>query len=216
MLDFLFKKGHRVEALIFEYLKMLKLSQESFSSALDVCLVNPYCENSDFLIRQTHKHESKADDIREEIKTLMYGKALIPDSRGDIMGLLEALDNIPRLFEHVLYTIHTQKLMVPDFIADEIKELVRISLECCDLLLSQATALFRKTGGLRSLMHTIDTHESHCDHIERRIITKVFDSGIDPFHKLQLKELVILIGDISDEADRTSRRINIIDMKRRV
>ena len=69
---------------------------------------------------------------------------------------------------------------------------------------------------MRSLLSSIDQNESHCDHIERRIIVKIFDSDIDPFLKLQLKELVLAMGEISDEADRVSKRVNIINLKRRV
>jgi predicted phosphate transport protein (TIGR00153 family) len=146
----------------------------------------------------------------------MYGKALIPESRGDIMGLLEAIDSIPRLFQDVLYTIQTQRLEIPDFLVPDIKEFVKISLESCDLLVRQVFALFKKTDDIRTLLTTIDAKESHCDHIERRIITKVFDSDLDPFQKLQIKELVSLIEDISDHADQVSKRVNIINLKRRV
>jgi uncharacterized protein Yka (UPF0111/DUF47 family) len=66
------------------------------------------------------------------------------------------------------------------------------------------------------LVSTIDHKESHCDHIERRIVTKVFDSDIDPFKKLQLKEFIIYMGEISDQTHRVSKRINITSMKRRV
>jgi len=216
MFRFLFKKEHRVESLIYDYLDTLKLTQDNFSEALTVCYVEPQCENFDFLIEQTHKFESKADDIREEIKSMMYEKVLIPESRGDIMGLLDEIDKIPHLFESILYSVQTQKLTIPDFIVSDIKELVRISLECCELLVRQVVALFKRTEGIRALVATIDTNESHCDHIERRIISKVFNSDLDPFKKLQIKELISKIGDISDQADRVSKRINIINMKRRV
>jgi len=125
-------------------------------------------------------------------------------------------DQIPQLFESILYLVQIQKLTIPDFIVLDIKALVRISLECCELLMRQVVALFKRTEGIRALVATIDTNESHCDHIERRIITKVFDSDLDPYKKLQIKELISKIGDISDQADRVSKRVNIINMKRRV
>lgn len=216
MLSFLFKKEHRVEALIYDYLDNVERTQENFLKALNACIDNPFCENFEFFIDRTHKYESKADDIREEIKTMMYGKTLIPDARGDIMGLLEAIDTIPRLFERILYIIQTQKLEIPDFLMPDLKELVRLSLECCELMRRQVVALFKKNESIRELLSIIDNHESHCDRIERRIITKLFESGITPFLKLQLKDLTVQIGEISDQADRVSKRINIINMKRRV
>jgi predicted phosphate transport protein (TIGR00153 family) len=216
MFQFLFRKQHQLQSLIYDYLDTLKLIQDNFSRGVTVCLENPCSEDLAFLAKQTHKFESKADDIREEIKTMMYGKVLIPESRGDIMGLMEAMDLIPGLFERILYMIQTQELVIPKFIAAEFRDLVRISLECCDQLRRQVTALFKKTEDIRALSNTIDLNESHCDHLERRLITKIFRSGMDPFIKLQLKELILQVGEISDQADRVARRVNIIYMKRRV
>lgn len=216
MFNFLFKKENRVEVLIFEYMDTLKLTQESFLDAINACVEDQQCENFDFLITQTHKHESRADDIRDEINNLLYSKALIPDSRGDIMRLLESIDMIPHFFERVLFIMQTQKLRIPDFIALDVKDLIRISLECCDLLFKQLTLHLKQKLGIRVLLGTIDTNESHCDHIERRIITKIFDSDLDPCIKLQLKELIVTMGEISDQADRVSKRINILSIKRRV
>lgn len=197
MLSYLFKKQSQVEKLIYDYLDTLKSTQKSFLTALEACLINGvFCENFEYLIIQTHKFESKADDIREEVKSLMYEKALIPESRGDIMLLLDAIDTIPHLLEKVLYSLQTQKLTLPDFIMSDTKELIKISLECCDLMNREVIALFKKNEGIRDLLTQIDSNESHCDHIERRIITKIFDAAIDPFQKLQLKELIGLIGKI--------------------
>ena len=216
MFQFLFKKEQQVEQLIYQYLDTLKMAQENFQKAANVHLEKGLGEDFDFLIEQTHKVESKADDIRNEIETMMYAKVLIPESRGDILGLLEAVDQIPGLFERILYMIQTQRLKTPDFLALDIKELIRVSLECCDLVIKQVEALFKKSEDIKPLVLTVDNSESHCDHIERRIITKVFDSDLDPFQKLQLKELVVQIGEISDQADRVSRRLYIISIKRRV
>ena len=216
MLKMFFKKQQQIESLIYSYLDNLKITEKRFTEALNTCLKEGVSGDFDFLTEQTHKFESKADDIREEIKALMYGKALIPESRGDIMGLLESIDEIPRILEGLLYMIETQKLVTPGFIVSDIKELIGISLESCDLLFKQVEALFKKSEELKALVSRIDHNESHCDHIERRIITKIFDSDIDPFQKLQLKEMIIYMGEISDQADRVSKRVNIISMKRHV
>jgi len=218
MFKFFFKKADRVETLIFEYLDTVGKCQENFARAMSACLLyGSRGEDFDFYLKQTHKYESRADDIHQEINDLMYGKALIPESRGDILGLLESIERIPNRFEHILYMIQNQRITVPRRIWADIQEMIKISLECCDLLVRQVNTLFKKNEDLRALMAQIDTNESYCDHIERKMITKAFeDPGIDPFDKLQLRELVESLGDISDLADQISRRINIISLKRRV
>ncbi len=216
MFQFLFKKEQQVEQLIYQYLDNLKMAQNEFLKAMNVYFEKGFSDDFDFLIERMHKVESKADDIRYEIETMMYTKALIPESRGDILGLLEAIDQIPGLFQVVLYVIQTQRLSTPDFLVLDMKELIRVSLECCDLLVKEIEALFKKSGDIRSLVSTIDNNESHCDHIERRIITRIFDSDLEPFQKVQLKEMVIQLGEISDQTDRVSRRVYIISIKKRV
>jgi predicted phosphate transport protein (TIGR00153 family) len=216
MFDLFFKKGRQVETLIYSYLENLNLTQEHFLKAMDTCLKQGVCDDFSFLVDHTHKYESKADDIRDEVNLLMYGRALIPESREDIMGLLEEIDGIPRHLEQVLNMIRTQKLTIPEFLVLDVRELLQVSIESCDLMIKQVGVMLRKGQGIRTLMSTIDQNESHCDHIERRAIVKIFESNLDPFVKLQLKEMVLIMGDISDQADRVSKRINIITLKRRV
>ncbi|MBW2608950.1 MAG: DUF47 family protein [Deltaproteobacteria bacterium] len=214
MLKIFFKKQQQIESLIYKYLEIIKTTERHFSEALNTCIDNGLCDHFHFLVEQTHKFESRADDVREEIKTLMYGKALIPESRGDIMGLLESIDEIPRIFELILYMIKTQKLTIPDLIIQDIRELIDVSLESCDLVFKQVEILFKREEGIRKIVSTIDHNESHCDHIERHLITNIFDSDLDPFQKLQLKDLIINMGEIADQADRVAKRVNIISMKR--
>ena len=83
-------------------------------------------------------------------------------------------------------------------------------------MIRQVEAYFKKTEDIKPLVATIDSLESRCDHIEREIVGKVFDSDLDPFEKMQLKDLVGQMGEISDQADRVSRSIYIINIKRRV
>ena len=216
MLGFLFKKERQLESLIYSYLENLGKIQKHFVKAMNICLKEGVSDDFCFLMDQTHKFESRADDLRDETNELMYSRALIPESREDIMALLERVDGIPRSFEQILNMIRTQKLSFPEFLILDIQELIRISMESCDLMAKQIDVLIKKKEGIRALMSTIDQNESHCDHIERRIITKLFDSDLEPFLKLQLKEMVIVMGEISDQADRVSKSINIMTMKRRI
>jgi predicted phosphate transport protein (TIGR00153 family) len=216
MFSFLFRKQGIVEKLLESYLDNLRKTQECFVEALKICLDENCTGDFDFMTGQTHKYESKADDIREEIKDMMYSKALLPESRGDIMGLLEAMDLIPGIYELLLHIIRTEKIVIPDFIVEDTKELIDVSTASCDLMIQQVKILFTRNKGVRSIVATIDQNESHCDHIERRIISRIFDSNLEPFQKILLKELIVTMGDISDQVDRVSKRVNIISMKRTV
>ena len=213
----MFRKQNQVQALIMDYLEALKKTQENFSLALETCLTDDKaCGDFTFLSDETHRFESQADDVREQIKTLMYDKILLPESRGDIMRLLDGMDHIPRYMEIVLNMIKTQMLVIPDFLVPDIRELVSASLEACGLVSHQVEDLFKRKGRIKELVSVIDKKESQCDRIERRLISTIFASDLDGFQKLQLKELVIYLGEISDHVDVLSKQINIMNLKRRV
>jgi len=216
MLSIFFRKERQLESLICSYLEYLAMTEKHFQKAMKTCLKEGVCDDFIFLIEQTHKFESRADDLRQEVNELMYSRALIPESREDIMALLERLDEIPRFFELILNLIRTQKLPIPELLKLDIDELIRVSIDSCDLLRKQIDVFLKKKEGIRTLMATIDQNENHCDHIERRIITRLFESDLDTCLKLQLKEMIIAMGEISDQADRVSKQVNILAMKRRV
>ena len=217
MLRKFFKKQYQVQVLIMEYLEALKMTQENFALALEACLTDDQaCGDFDFLSDETHRFESQADDVREQIKTLMYDKILLPESRGDIMRLLDGMDHVPRYMEIILHMIKTQMLVIPGFLVADIRELVSASLEACGLMSLQVEDLFKRKGRIKELVSIIDKKESQCDKIERRLISAIFESDLDGFQKLQLKELVIYLGEISDHVDVLSKQINIMNLKRRV
>ena len=218
MFRFLFKKEHVVEDLIYKYLESFEKTRENFSQAFYLCVEKGNCRDFDFLAEQTNKYESMADDIIDEINNQMYGKVLIPDSREDVMNLLLGLDKIPHIFEKSLFMIKYQNLQIPDFLFQEVRNLVDISVESCEILVTQVNHFLKKEKGIRDCMNRIDVKESHCDHIEKSLIADIFDpaSDIDPYLRLQFKELVVRIGDISDQADRVSKLVNVLSLKRRV
>jgi len=69
--------------LIYGYSANLKMVQENFLKAINVFFEKGFCEDFDFLIEQTHKLESKADDTRYDKEV----EALFRKS-GDIRSLV--------------------------------------------------------------------------------------------------------------------------------
>ena len=145
MLRFFFKKERRLEHLIYSYLENLGMIQRHFVKAMNICLKEGVSDDFCFLMDQTHKSESRADDIRDEINELMYSRALIPELREDIMALLEKVDEIPRSFEQILNMIRTQKITFPEFLTLDIQELIRVPMARCDLMTKQNDGMVKES-----------------------------------------------------------------------
>lgn len=217
MFQFLFKKQIALEGLLNEYLHAVETAQESFFHAMETYFeTGKCCPDFEFLVGETHKAESKGDDIQERITGLLLKKALIPEFRGDILTLLESMDEVPDQFDRVLYNILVQKILLQDAIKIDLKDLVTVSMEVCTLMVSSVHNLFEQKDETGKILTKADRLESQGDYIERRIISRIFESDWDPLQKILLRDLTSTLGDIADHAVHVCRQVNLITIKRRV
>ncbi len=184
--------------------------------------VGNYCRSNDRteLKRECiriHEYESAADDVRRDIELVMYSKSVFPESRGDILGLLESMDRIPNQTQHALQMLYSHRITVPETFIDNIEKLLEICRLCIGSLLETVRKLFGKFQSAADAIARVDQLESQADQIENNLIESVFASSeIDDFKKLLLRDLVIKIASITDRAENVAYRIRIIVAKRSV
>jgi len=130
----------------FNYLDEYKICLESFNNAMNIYLENGLGEEFSYYVQQTHKMESQADYIRKKIEWEMYSKALLPESRGDLLGFLETMDKIPNKAESVLYQIQLQRLSLPKELKHNIKELLLYLMNQSSLSIMQQQVLLVGRG----------------------------------------------------------------------
>lgn len=216
LFDLFLRKQKSIEKLIFNYLDEYKICLESFNNAMNIYLENGLGEQFSYYVHQTHKMESQADYIRKKIEWEMYSKALLPESRGDLLGFLETMDKIPNKAESVLYQIQLQRLSLPRELKHNIKRIVDLSYESIQLVYNAATSFIGRKGKIYKISDEIDIKESECDHVERDTITTIFMMDIDTAEKILLKELVIELGAITDRVEDVAARLTILSAKRRI
>ena len=211
----LFSRKNKVLKMVEDYLSSANECMRHFMESLEEYFANGLSNTFDEIILKTHRAESMSDDIRREIEVAMYEKGLIPESRGDILGLLETFDKIPNKAESVLYQIQSEFLLIPDGLKPDFEKLVRINCGAYEDIARCVEELFKNIGRVKHIANEVDKKESDSDTIERGLIRKIFsDTAIDVGQKILLKELAIEIGNISDRAEDASDRLNIVAVKR--
>ena len=83
------RKENIVTKMIEEYLQECEECQGLFRNSFQTYMEKSLCQEFNTLVSNTSAAESSCDDIRRKIEASMYEKALIPESRGDILRLLE-------------------------------------------------------------------------------------------------------------------------------
>lgn len=217
MFRFLFRKQKEVENLIGEYVRSLEIAQEMFLQSMENYLQVGECSPTfEVLVAETHKTESRSDDILEKIVRLLHEKALVPDLRGDILNLLETTDEIPDQFDRILSSICNQRIVLPEALSLDCRELLSVSLEACSFTMESVRSLLERGERAARLLFRTDQLESQGDQIEKRMIRRIFESDWDPLQKILLRDLTQKMGDIADSAVQVCRQVNLIVTKRRV
>ena len=166
-------------------------------------------------VHRVHRAESEADDIRVEIEVMMYSKALFPESRGDVLGLLEAMDKVPNKAESSIRAIVNYRIEIPHSLHPNLKRLAAVCIDCVHAMFDATTKVFTDFTNAALVLGRIDQLESEADGIEGELMQQIFsDSGIETLEKLLLRELVDHISQIADKSEAVGDRVRIIVAKR--
>ncbi len=213
-MGFFLSRSNRVLNMIESYISNVNECMECFKRCFEAYFTSGLCGEFEELILEVHRAESSADDSRREIELALYEKSLIPESRGDILGLLESVDRIPNKAESILFQIQTEALSIPDEFIPNFRKLVNINISAYKDITTAIERLFQDISRVKDTSLSVDKKESDSDAIERELIRAMFSSNMDIGEKILLKELVIEIGNISDRAEDVSDRLSIIAVKR--
>ena len=212
----LWKKQESVERKLERYFELCDECFACVEKAFDVYFDKGLGDDFETALHETHKAESAADDLRREIEHLLYGKALLPESRGDLLGLLETFDGLPNVAETVVFVFHSQHLELPKQLAPRYRQLIEVNLQAYHLARKCVDALMTNPKAVLHTTKEVDHKESESDRIERDLIGEIFKMDITPGTQLLYKEPVLLIGQISDRAEKVADRIGIIAIKRQI
>jgi hypothetical protein len=147
---------------------------------------------------------------------MMYSKSLFPESRGDIMGLLETMDRVPNQAEDAIRMIWNQYVVIPKEHIAEILILVDVCCRSAYAMVEAAEKLFTDFTNAAVVVGKIDELESEGDKIEASLIEKVFSEKVDSISTIIFRDFVECVGNISDRAENVGDRIRIIVAKRTI
>ncbi len=201
---------HKIE----EYFAKVDECSRKFQTCMKTMITEGNPENFRDSVREVSRLESIADDLRREIEHELYERALIPESRGDILGLLESVDKLPNTFESVCYQTLQERIVFPKEFENKFLDLIDKNVEAYDLIKKASLGFFYNKDVKREL-EEVDTKESESDTIERDLIESIFTSKLDKADRILLKEIVVNIGNISDLALSSADRLTIAIIKRR-
>ena len=207
-------KQREVQNQIFSYCEQVRFCIERFQNTFEECRVQIATKTIQNGFDGVHLAEGKADDIRRELEHLMYRRAVFPESRGDILGLVETMDRVPNAAESALRMIVNQHIILPPELIGTLLALVSICTKCVFIMLGGVTQVFSSFVDASITVGKIDELESEADRIEADLIDQVFTADYSDLQKILLRDLIKQISAIADRSENVGDRMRIIVAKR--
>lgn len=162
--------------------------------------------------------EHEADELRRKIKHRLYSEMLIPDSRGDVLGLLETLDNVLDSSKHVSTNFSIEHPEILSFLKEDFLELTEACVKTVLELTLAVRAFFRELYRVSEHLDKVHFWEREADLIEERIKRKAFSSEeIQLFSKrVHIRYFAERISMVADEAEAVAERLAVYAIKRAI
>lgn len=212
---FLFRKTKELEGEIDQYLDFVIKGGLLFKQGVKLYIEG---ETSEFENRseELDKVESDADILRRNIENKLYSQTLIPEARGDVLGLLESTDRVLNITSETLYHFDIES---PEFLP-EINHLYIDLTEACaktmENLVMAIRAYFRDISNVRDHINKVIFYEKESDKLGKKIKEEIFNKDIDLSRKLHLRYFIDRLERIADLAEDASDRLAIAVIKRSV
>ena len=213
----LFAKTNKSIELIDKFLNCVDQSLLLFKEGVNNYLYNNF-ENFGNNIMQLANCEIESDKIRKEIETTLFLQSLMPQVRGDVMRLLEELDNLidqakKNLFQFDVETPHIPAELISDFV-----RLTKISVSAAESAIPAAKSYFTEPMNVTEKIHRVYFYEKEADLLADIIRRKIFREMPDLklSEKFHLRYFTLHIENLSDTAEKVADLLSIMAIKRMV
>ncbi len=160
--------------------------------------------------------ERQADDLRREIEDYLYIHTLIPESRGDVLAILENTDNVIDRAKNTLLEFSIEMPYIPEELKQDFLDLSSLVIQCLESMICSTRAFFKDVNSVKNYLHKVHFYEHEADQVSERLKRKIFRSNTLPHlaFKNHLRYFALHIDLIADLAEDVADRVSIYTIKR--
>jgi predicted phosphate transport protein (TIGR00153 family) len=208
------KRKIGIENQIDEFLDLVSESGLIFKAAITAYLNR---DTDAFLkkIEQITKAEHRGDSLTRTLEERLYLQTLIPDSRGDVLELLESMDSLLDQFKGALWQFEIERPEIwPEF-HDDFNELVGYVVEAVEAVVLSSRAFFKNIDAVADHMHKVSYWETESDKVASNLQRAIFRrDDMRMSHQLQLRDFAKQVDNIADVSEDVADRLAIYVIKR--
>ncbi len=212
----LFKKTKKLELKMDEFLDTVSEAGIIFQEGIKHYLNNK-TDRFENQIKKIRQFENRADNLRHAIEQQLYTETLIPESRGDVLALLETTDNVINQAKETLLEFSVEKPQVPQIFHEEVLHLTDHVVHAVDEMTKAIRAFFKDPKAVRNYTHKVYHYESEADRASEHLKRAIFSSEkLTLAEKIHLRYFALHIDTIADRAEDVADRLGIYTIKRSI
>lgn len=211
----LFKSSRVIETQIDEFLDTVAEGGLVFRQGVVAYLEGNQTE-FDARLRTIDSLERRADKLSREVEAHLYTHSLIPEHRGDVLGLLENTDSILDTAKASLSQFSVEQPVIPDDLRQGFMSVAAASCEAVEALIISARAFFRNVDAVKDSLFKVHHFEKEADQVSDTLKRQIFASDLELAHKIQLRYFAINVETVSDRAEDVANRLAISAIKRQI
>lgn len=160
--------------------------------------------------------EDRGDTLHNAIGHALYEEMLLPDTSGDVLGLLGSLDGLLDEMEHGFIVVRAERPEIPSQFHEIWVECIGLAADTVDQVVIAARAYFRDPRAARDHLHKVHFYEDETHGRSFQILEQLFQSDLPLDRKMQLRGHVWLVDRLADRADNAGDELAIYAVKRSV
>ncbi|NOX32127.1 MAG: DUF47 family protein [Deltaproteobacteria bacterium] len=210
----IFENKTGIEKEIDDFLDQVSESGLLFNQGIEFYLS---CDLDSFgrLLDQIVGTEHTADTLRRSIEDLVYRRTLIPESRGDVLRMIENMDSLLGKFKGAMWRLQIEGPEIKDFFFQDLQNLVELVVKAVEATTLSVRAYFKDINSVADHMHKVSFWESAADKIATQLQMKIFQcDDLSLCEQMQLRDLVLHIEDIANQAEDVTDSLAIYVIKR--
>lgn len=159
--------------------------------------------------------EHMGDALRRGLEEQLYIQTLIPESRGDVLELLESMDGLLDRFKGALWRFEIERPDIYPELHDDIQELADCAVEAVEAMVRSARAFFKDISAVADHLHKVSHWETQSDKVSTRIQKHVFNKpDLRLSYRMQLRDFIRHVDKIADRAEDVADKLRIYVIKR--
>jgi predicted phosphate transport protein (TIGR00153 family) len=211
----MFKPTKQLESHIEEFLNSISEGAIVFEEGVK-CYMENDMENFSAHLNHIHELEHKADNFRRTIESMLYTHTLIPEHRGDVLGLLENSDDVIDTMKETLDQFDIETPIIPDDLKKDFLDLTSASVKSAETLVHAIRAFFVEARAVKDHLHKVLFFENEADRIGDNLKRKVFNMDMDLSLKFHLRYFALHVQNVADRAEEVADRLAIYTIKRTI